>query len=141
MDARVPAGLSRRSWSAAEGRKFGLTVGGAFLALAGVAWWRGSLVAGPVLGLLGSLLVATGLLLPMELEPVHRAWMMVALAISRVTTPILMGIVFLVAITPIAVALRLTGRNPLEHRAPVNGGYWKVRSPESRARTDLEHQF
>jgi hypothetical protein len=133
--------LSGRGWTAAEGRRFGLTVGAALLALAGVSWWRGSVVAGSVVAILGSLLVAAGLLLPVELEPVHRAWMAVALAISRVTTPILMGIVFLVAITPIAVALRLMGRNPLEHRAPANGGYWKARPPESRARTDLEHQF
>ena len=52
MAERVPARLT-----AAQGRRFGLTVGLAFLVLAGIAWWRGHPTSVLVLGSLGTLLV------------------------------------------------------------------------------------
>src|SRR5207249_5300275 len=51
LETRVPARLS-----AAEGRRFGLSVGGMFLVLGAVLWWRGHATA-PVPAALGALLV------------------------------------------------------------------------------------
>lgn len=119
MENRVPARLS-----AAEGRKFGLTVGGAFLVLAALIWWRGRHPgAVPVFGVLGGLLAAAGLLVPTLLGPVNRAWMGLAHLMSKVTTPIFMGVVYFVVITPIGLGMRLFGRRPMVHRE-ANGGFW-----------------
>jgi hypothetical protein len=144
MAARVPTrltvpGHAARRLTAAEGRRFGLTVGGAFLALGSFLWWRGRSVPGVIAATLGSTLILAGLLLPTRLGPVERAWMRLALAISRVTTPIFMGVVYGLVITPIAVLRRALGNNPLRHPADA-ASYWFSRDGAER-QSDLGRQF
>jgi hypothetical protein len=124
----------------AEGRKFGLTVGGAFLALTAVLWWRGRHGAIPYFGGLGTLLVLAGLLVPTTLGPVQRAWMGLAHMISRVTTPIFMGVVYFVILTPIGLGMRLFGRRPMVHVAGARG-YWFDRDGAKPDPARMERQF
>ncbi len=125
--------------TAAEGRKFGLTVGLAFLGLAAlVVFWRHREAVGAVLALVGGALVLGALLVPARLGPVQRAWMGLARGISRVTTPVFMGVVFFVVVTPIGLVLRLVGRRPLVHRE-TKASFWLP--PASGGRSDLQRQF
>jgi hypothetical protein len=130
----VPARLS-----AAEGRRFAFTVGGAFLVLAGLALWREHQILGRVLGGLGATLGLLGLLVPGHLGPIYRAWMGVALLLSRVTTPLFMGLVFFLAILPISLALWLFGRLPLR-TSRTAATFWHERANTAR-RSDLTRQF
>jgi len=130
----IPARLSP-----AEGRKFGLTLGGAFLGLAVLLWWRGR--HGAVYsGAAGLGLIGAGLLAPTLLGPVHRAWMGLAHQMSKVTTPIFMGVVYFAVLTPIGLGMRLFGRNRLI-ASLEGGGYWVSRSDEREQRGDLTRQF
>lgn len=131
------AGRPSTRLTASEGRKFGFTVGGAFLVLAGLMIWRGHEVLIWTFGSLGVLLGIGGLLVPTRLGPVHDGWMRLAHAISKVTTPIVMTVVYYLVITPTALIRRTFGRNPLRHPAR-DGGYWLARS---ESRSDLERQF
>ena len=134
MESRVPARLS-----AADGRRFGLTLGAAFLALAALLyWWRHREVAAAVAGSAGAFLVLAGVLVPTRLGPLERGWMALARLLSKVTTPVFMSAVFFLVITPIGLVMRLAGRRPLVH-AEREGGYWAA--PGSGGRSDLEHQF
>ena len=135
MAARV-----RPRLTAAEGRRFGLTVGLAFLALAGILWWRGHATTATVLATLGGTLVVAGLLIPTLLGPVEGAWMALAHAISRVTTPIVMGLMYAVVITPVGALRRAFGGNPLEH-ASADGSYWRTRPEGKRRSNSLSRQF
>ena len=119
----IPARLSPR-----EGRKFGLAVGMAFLVLAALSRWRGHQVAPAVLAALGGLLFLAGVTIPGRLGAVHRAWMGLALAISRVTTPLFMGLIYFVVLTPTGLLMRLFGKHPLKRRA-ANGSFWVSREP------------
>ena len=134
MAAGIPARLT-----AAQGRRFGLTVGIAFLVIAGIAWWRGHPTTTAVLGSLGGALSVAGLVIPTLLGPVERAWMQLAHLISKVTTPIVMGLMYLLVLTPIGWLRRTLGGNPMEHR-PVGGTYWHSRPAGKRA-GDLTRQF
>ncbi len=122
-----------------EGRKFALTVGGAFLVLAAISFWRGHRIPVVVLGAVGLALILAGLLVPARLGPVRRRWMALGEAISKVTTPIFMGVVYFLVLTPTALVLRLSGHNALRH-APEEGSYWK-RRPEGNRAGDLTRQF
>jgi hypothetical protein len=125
--------------STAEGRKFAFTVGAAFLVLAGIIRWRGGSTVPVVFASLGAALLLAGLLVPAHLGPVQRAWMGLAHMISRVTTPILMGIVYYLTVLPIGLFMRAAGRNPLV-RAERAGGFW-VQRPADGRRGDLKRQF
>ena len=131
MEARVPAGLSP-----AEGRRFGLLVGGAFLALGVLSRWRGHDIAPTILWSLGAALVAGGLLIPGSLGPVYRGWMRLGHGLSRVTTPVVMGVIYYGLFTPIGLARRLFGRNPLVR--PRGDSFWIAREA---TRSDLDRQF
>ena len=134
MEARVQARLSPL-----EGRKFGLTVGLALLALASLLhFWRHKETTAAFVGALGALLALGALAVPTRLGPVQRAWMGLARAISKVTTPMVMGIVFFLVMTPIGLVMRLFGRRPLVRREQ-GGGFWVA--PASGGRSDLKRQF
>jgi hypothetical protein len=126
--------------SAAEGRRFGLTVGAAFLVLAAIAWWRGHVVAPTVLSTVGGLLVAAGIVVPTLLGPVQRGWMALAHAISKVTTPIVMGAIYLIVLTPVGVLRRLVSGNPLVHGVKSTT-YWHHRPERPRPPSSMQRQF
>jgi hypothetical protein len=134
MAARVPARLTP-----AQGRRFAFPVGGAFLLLGGLLFWRRPGALAYAAGSIGAALVLAGLVAPQRLGPVERAWMTFAERLSRVTTPVLMGAVFFLVITPIAFAARLAGHRPLERGATASG-LWIPREPGAR-QSDLERQF
>jgi hypothetical protein len=122
-----------------EGRKFGLTVGAAFLVLAAVLWWRGRGLA-PWLGGLGAALALAGLLIPAHLGPVQRAWMGLAHLLSKVTTPIFMSVVYFLVLAPIGVVMRAAGRNPMAVK--VRGdSFWFLRDEAPESRSSMERQF
>ena len=125
-------------FTASEGRKFAFPVGTAFLLLSGLLLWRDKETAFRVVAGLGGVLWVAGLLIPSRLGPVFRAWMGMAHAISKVTTPIFMGIVYFVVLTPTGLVMRLVGRNPVRHK-PNEGSFWQ--SNEGRPRGDLTRQF
>ncbi len=115
MERRVPARLSP-----AEGRRFGLTVGAAFVALAGALWWRGHDAAAPVPAALGTLLGLAGLVRPARLGPLQRAYFGV--------------------IAPMGLLLRVSRRNALR-RLPSQPSFWIPREASARRRRDMERLF
>ncbi len=134
----MAAGISARL-TAAEGRKFGLLVGGAFLVLGGLLWRRAHVPAAMVALMLGSALVVAGLAVPSRLGPVYNAWMALAKVISKVTTPVFMGAMYFLVITPAGLLVRLFGHRPLS-RARGGATYWQSR-PEGARQGDMNHQF
>lgn len=134
MATGIPARLT-----AAEGRRFAFTVGAAFLLLGALLWWRDAVTAARVVVAIGATLSVAGLLAPGFLTPVYHAWMGLARVISKVTTPIFLGIVYYLVITPMGLLMRLFGRQPLVHRS-VDGSYFVGRASGAR-RGNLERQF
>ena len=135
MAEGISAGLSR-----GEARRFGLLVGATFVVLGALQWWRGRPSFALVLGAVGAVLLLLGVVLPGALVPVRRMWMDMALGISKVTTPIFMGVVYFVVLTPVGVVRRLVGSGPMKPR-PSGASHWVVRTARERAREDMQHQF
>lgn len=134
----METGISARL-TPAEGRKFGLLVGGAFLVLGVVSRWRGHEYPPYVLWALGTFLVLGGLVAPTRLGPVQAAWMRFAHALSKFTTPIFMGVVYFVVLAPVGLFRRLLGKNSLVR--PRGESFWLSRSPGAGRRSNLERQF
>lgn len=133
---------STQSYSAAKGRSFAFTVATALTIIALIGWWRGRELLPVILGVIAAILVVAGLVAPAKLELIDSAWMALAHAISRVTTPIFMGIVYFLLLSPIGALRRAVGNNPLD-RKPVNGSYW-ISRPQSDLvvrRKRMERQF
>jgi len=62
---------------------------------------------------LGGSLMLWGLVAPGTLRPLYRTWMRFGHVMSRITTPLILGTVFFVAITPIALIRRMLGKDSM----------------------------
>ena len=127
--------------STEELRKFGLSVGGVFLVLGTISWYRGHTLAPRVLWALGVTLTVPGLLAPAILRPVQKAWMGMATVIGEVNSRIILAVLFFVVFTPIGLLMRLFGDPLGRSLADGKASNWirRSRAPVDRAR--YERQF
>lgn len=105
-----------------------------FLAIvAGLVWRKsGSTTAAAVLVGLGVVIAALGLTVPRTLRPVFIALMVINYPIGWVVTHIVMAVIFYLVVTPLAVIMKLAGRDPMERRFdPSAKTYWKERPTET----------
>jgi hypothetical protein len=110
-----------------ELRKFGLTTGAIVAVLFGglIPWiWDFRYPTWP--WIVFGILAAFAILAPMLLQSVHRTWMRIGLAISKVTTPIILGIVFFLVIMPVGIVIRLAGRDPLHRNLESSTDTYRV---------------
>ncbi len=122
-----------------ELRRFALAVGGAFVVLGAAGAWRGRATAAAAFGVLGGALLVAGLAVPARLGPVYVAWMGLAHAVSRVTTPIFLGVIYFGVFTPFGLVMRIAGRRSLG-RPRGAASFWVERPPGAR-QSDLRRQF
>jgi predicted membrane metal-binding protein len=111
-------------------RSFGLTFAAVF-ALIGM-WpsiFRGEMPHWWALAISVAMLMA-GLLLPRLLVPLNIIWFKFGLLLHRIVTPVLMTLIYYLAIVPTGLVLKVAGKDLLrlswDHRAT---SYWLVREP------------
>jgi hypothetical protein len=94
-----------------------------------------------------ALAVASGFLLmalvgPGLLAPLNRQWTALGLLLHKITNPLIMGLVFYLAVTPTALALRLLGKDPLNRRFDAEAeSYWIERTPPGPEPDTMKQQF
>jgi hypothetical protein len=122
-------------------RRFALTTGAIVVLLFGglLPWLLGA--AWPLWPwIAGGALAAWGLVAPATLGPVYQGWMRFGLLLGRVTTPIVMGAVFFLVVTPVGLVMRALRRDPLARRFDAAATSYRVPSEEPR-KDGLEHPF
>ena len=103
-----------------------------FFAIVGLLVWRrtGSLTSGTILWAGGGLVSALFALWPASRRRIYVAWMYAVYPIGWTVSHLLLGTVYFAIITPIGLALRILGRDPLERvfdrDAPT---YWVPHDP------------
>lgn len=90
--------------------------------------------------LLGAVLTAWGTLAPTSLRPFYRTWMKFGLLLNRITTPLVLGIVFYLVVFPIGLIMRLTGRDPMTRRFDDGADSYRVTSRKPQ-RENAERPF
>ena len=65
---------------------------------------------------------------PSLLSPFNRFWMLIGFIIGRVVSPIVLGIIFFLVFSPIAIIMRLFGRDELNLKSKNADTFWKIRS-------------
>jgi hypothetical protein len=108
-----------------EDRRFGWTVGGAFAVLGGLLLWRHRTVAGTLLAALGAALLLLAAAAPVLLAAPHRGWLAFAKVLGRVNSAIFLSLTFFLVLTPLAIVLRLLGRDELRRRGPAPASTWE----------------
>jgi len=110
-------------------REFGLTTGGIVGVLFGLFFpW---ILERPIprwpwviFGVLALLALAA----PLALRPIYQGWMRFGLLMSKITTPIIMGVVFYLVITPMGLVMRLLGKDYMARRLHQKVESYRIKS-------------
>jgi hypothetical protein len=79
---------------------------------------------------------------PVLLAQLNRWWTKLGLLLGRIVSPIALGLLFFLAISPIALIMRLAGKDPLLLKR--DGGiasYWRPREPPGPRPDSMTQQF
>jgi predicted membrane metal-binding protein len=122
-------------------RSFGLVVATFFLIVGfwplvraqPIRWWALGVAA--VFALLALLWTAA-------LAPLNRLWVKLGALLYKVVSPVVMALLFYVTVTPIALLMRLLGKDPLRlRRDPDAASYWIDRTPPGPSPESMKNQF
>lgn len=122
-------------------RKFGVTVGIILLLFAGLLFWKDR-ASFKIFLAIGTVLIASGIVLPVILKPVYRVWMTFAIILGWFMTGAILFLLFYGVFTPIGFIMRLFGKQFLDLKLDKEKStYWNYRATERTDMTDYEKQF
>ncbi|MCG3143952.1 MAG: hypothetical protein HONDAALG_01330 [Gammaproteobacteria bacterium] len=85
---------------------------------------------------------AVAMTVPSILGPLNRAWIRLGLLLHRIVNPVVLGLMFLIAIVPIGLLMRLFGKDLLRLKFSRGASsYWLVREPKGPDPRSLNRQF
>ncbi|HIO23050.1 MAG TPA: hypothetical protein EYN22_01490 [Nitrospinaceae bacterium] len=122
-------------------RSFGIVFTLVFLAM-GVWVVSGGQSKGWLFFVSAALFLVVAIARPSILGPLNRAWAKLGLLLGQVFNPILLGVVFFLVVTPMAVIRRLLGKDSLHLKSKSNlESYWIDRSPAGPKFGSMTKQF
>lgn len=127
--------------SAQKLRKFGLTVGGAFLVFGAIRSYFHFGTGAMVLFGIGGVLSVFGIVFPTALRPVEKVWMALAEALAFINTRIILTVLFYLIFTPIGLVARMF-KDPLNRKLHDGStSYWIRRQPKPADPAVYQRQF
>jgi hypothetical protein len=129
------------SVKASSEKSFGVVFGIVFGIIATWPLINGSPVRLWALGVAGVFLL-TAFIQPAILRPLNRLWFQFGLALGKITTPIIMGGLFLTTVTPIGLIMRAFGKDPLKLKLDSKvKTYWIERAEPGPKPGSMRNQF
>jgi hypothetical protein len=123
-------------------RSFGLTFVVVFAIIAAWQAWAGRAgIAYTFSGLSIAILIAA-LARPTLLHGLNRAWMRFGALLHKVVNPLVLGGIYFLVFTPVALGMRLAGRDALRRKLDAKAkSYWIDRDPPGPPPDSLPNQF
>lgn len=92
--------------------------------------------------LIASIFLLTAIIVPHILQPLNLLWFKFGLLLGRIINPVVMFLIYVIAILPIGLILRLFGKDLLLRKFNSSQpSYWIVREPAGPEPKSLEEQF
>ena len=122
-------------------RKFGYLFTAVFALAGAYAAWKGHAESSIALLVVACTFAGLAVAAPAWLGPLNRLWFNVGIALGRVVSPIILGLIFFGVLTPVSILTRLFGRDALHLRKRLVASYWIERSPRGPAPDSFKNQF
>jgi hypothetical protein len=114
-----------------ELRKFGLIFAGMFiLFFALLLPWIWDKPSPMWAWIVAGVFAAAGLLVPMWLALVYRLWMKIGQVLGWINTRIILGLVFFVIFAPVALLLKILGKDALRQRLDASASSYRIASEQ-----------
>jgi hypothetical protein len=92
--------------------------------------------------ILAALLLIIAIAMPRLLRVPNKWWFRFGLLLGKLTSPIVLGLIYFIVITPVAIGMRLFRRDALRLRLdPTAKSYWLERDPPGPAPDSMKNQF
>lgn len=78
---------------------------------------------------------------PTMLTKPNLYWMKFSLLLARVVSPIVLGVLFFVLISPLAIVLRIFGRDQLLLKRQESFSLWKIRNSKGYSLESFKNQY
>lgn len=86
--------------------------------------------------------LAVSLVMPAWLAPLNRLWLKFGALLHSITSPIILGVMFFLVITPVGFLMRLAGKDLLRMKFDRDcTSYWIRREPPGPEKSSLKRQF
>ena len=122
-------------------RFFGLTFFVVFLLIALWPLFLGRPLRPAALGI-SLVFLAVSFVYPVLLAPLNKLWLKFGALLHSITSPIILGVMFYLVITPIGLLMRLAGKDFLRLKPdPDSPSYWIRREPPGPDKNSLNRQF
>jgi hypothetical protein len=122
-------------------RSFGLVFGGVFALLALWSWYKAG-TWWPVHLAISAVCTFLAVFFADVLAPANRIWTKLGFLLAKIVNPIVMGLIFFVVFTPVAMFLRARGKDLLRLKFDRNAAsYWINRDPPGPAPESMKEQF
>jgi Saxitoxin biosynthesis operon protein SxtJ len=81
------------------------------------------------------------LFVPKALRPLNFAWFKLGELMGKIVSPIVLGIIFYLLITPVGLVGRLFGRDELKLKRGAEKSYWIKRDPPGPSGESFKNQY
>lgn len=132
--------MTRHEIELPSDRTFGRVFAGLFLGLTAYAVYRGWVSFAATTGGVAVVLAGLAELRPTVLRHANYAWALLGLALGRIVGTAVLALIFFLLVTPIALVIRLIGRDELRLRPRVCDSHWRDRPADTRV-TDFKEQY
>ncbi|MGE3147542.1 MAG: SxtJ family membrane protein [Pseudorhodoplanes sp.] len=132
---------SYREVKRGSNRNFGLVFAFVFAVIALLPLWHGGAIR-LWAAAIGGLFAIVAFVAPALLDPLNRLWYRFGLLLHHVMNPLIMGLMFFGAFTPMGLVLRAMGKDLLRlKRDPDAKSYWIARDPPGPRTGSMSKQF
>jgi len=122
-------------------RSFAFTFAVVFFLIAGFLWWKESDYF-QILLIASLIFAVAGRFFSRYLTPLNRLWMHFGHLLHRIISPIILGLMFFIVITPFGGIMRLFGYNPMHKNYDDSASsYWIPRDPPGPDKDSFYNQF
>jgi hypothetical protein len=122
-------------------RKFGWSFSAVFLSVAVYGAWNFSTFWTTLLFVIAFIFAVLTVTAPSLLTVLNKLWYKLGMLIARFLNPIVLGFIFFVIITPVALITRLLGRDVLRIKKRTVSSYWIDRIPAGPDSESFKNQF
>jgi hypothetical protein len=123
-------------------RKFGLLMAGVFFFVGCYGVFKsGAFATIAAFFTSAGIFLLLALVAPGILRPLNRAWFAMGMLMGKVVSPVVLGGIFFLLITPVAVVTRMFGRDQLKLAHKRTDSYWIAREPAGPDAESFKNQF
>jgi hypothetical protein len=122
-------------------QKFGWFFAAIFATGGAYAIWQSSVLWASGLFIVSIIFTVVVVAIPDQLAPLNKFWYQFGMLLGRIVSPVVLGILFFLLITPVGVFTRFIGRDALHMKKRVVPSYWVERNPVGPQPDSFKNQF